>query len=225
MSETKICKYCKTEIPKDAKICPNCRKKQKGPVGIIIAVVVVLLIIGVAAGGGNDKDSNESGKIDNSNATSASDNSISTSDATNSSDSTNKSDSKDNVVKVGGSFEDKGLKFTVNDAVLDYQVEDQYGIYDLDDGKVYLMVDFTFENTGDNDKYVSIYDFKCYADNTTCEQQYITAETGDFINTNLSAGRNVSFKTLYSVPADASTVELEYEANVWTNEKIVVQIK
>lgn len=54
MSETKICKYCKTEIPKDAKICPNCRKKQKGPVGIIIAVVVVLLIIGIAAGGGND---------------------------------------------------------------------------------------------------------------------------------------------------------------------------
>lgn len=54
MSETKICKYCKTEIPKDAKICPNCRKKQKGPVGIIIAVVVVLLIIGIAVGGGND---------------------------------------------------------------------------------------------------------------------------------------------------------------------------
>ena len=54
MSETKICKYCKTEIPKDAKICPNCRKKQKGKLGIIIAVVVVLLIIGAAAGGGDD---------------------------------------------------------------------------------------------------------------------------------------------------------------------------
>ena len=26
---TKLCKHCKTEIPYDAKVCPNCRKKQK----------------------------------------------------------------------------------------------------------------------------------------------------------------------------------------------------
>lgn len=28
--ETKVCKYCKSEIPKKAKVCPNCRKKQGG---------------------------------------------------------------------------------------------------------------------------------------------------------------------------------------------------
>ena len=50
---TKICKYCKTEIPKDAKICPNCRKKQKGPLGLIIAGVIVVLVIGSVAGGGS----------------------------------------------------------------------------------------------------------------------------------------------------------------------------
>ncbi len=65
MNETKICKYCKTEIPKDAKICPNCRKKQKGKLGIIIAVIVVLIIIGGAAGGGSDKStSNDSPKTE-----------------------------------------------------------------------------------------------------------------------------------------------------------------
>ena len=26
---TKICKHCKSEIPYDAKVCPQCRKKQK----------------------------------------------------------------------------------------------------------------------------------------------------------------------------------------------------
>ena len=57
MEEKKICKYCKTEIPKGAKICPNCRKKQKGPLGIIIAVVIVLIIIGGIAGGGSDSKS------------------------------------------------------------------------------------------------------------------------------------------------------------------------
>ena len=29
-NETKICKHCQTEIPKKAKVCPQCRKKVKG---------------------------------------------------------------------------------------------------------------------------------------------------------------------------------------------------
>ena len=33
--ETKLCKYCKSEIPYDAKVCPNCRKKQT-PNGCLI---------------------------------------------------------------------------------------------------------------------------------------------------------------------------------------------
>ena len=46
---TKVCKYCKTEIPKDAKVCPNCRKKQGG-IGkwIVIAVIVVALIAAIS---------------------------------------------------------------------------------------------------------------------------------------------------------------------------------
>lgn len=53
---TKICKYYKTEIPFDAKICPQCRKKQKGN-GCLVAVGVVAAI-GVLgscfAGGSSD---------------------------------------------------------------------------------------------------------------------------------------------------------------------------
>ena len=53
---TKICKYCKTEIPYDAKICPQCRKKQKSG-GCLTAIVIVLAlaIIGGIAGRGNKK--------------------------------------------------------------------------------------------------------------------------------------------------------------------------
>lgn len=211
--ETKICKYCQTEIPKKAKICPNCKKKQGPKVGLIIAIVVVLLvIIGVAGGGGDDKSS----KVDNSNAT-----------GTTQSDTTSKEESADDssIVQVGGSYDDNGLKFTVNSAEMDYQFEDEYDLYKLDDGLVYLKVDFTFENTGDSDKYVSIYDFDCYADNTNCEQQYVSDVTGDFMNQNLSSGRNVSFTCLYAVPAEASSIELEYTSNVWTSDKVIVQIK
>lgn len=223
MSDTKICKYCQTEIAKKAKICPNCRKKQGGPLGAIIAGIIVLFVLGKILGGGNsDTDSNKP-KIDNSSAKTSSTDSSSATEKDPKTESP--AQAEDSVVKIGGSYEGNGLKFTVNDAVINYTFEDEYGVYKLDDGLVYAMVDFTFENTGDSDKYVSIYDFKCYADNTACEQKYATSIVGDFINTNLSAGRNVSFKTLYAIPADASSVELEYEANAWTNEKVIVQIK
>lgn len=53
---TKLCKHCKTEIPADAKVCPNCRKKQGGKIKWIIIAIVVLAAIGAAVGGGNDDD-------------------------------------------------------------------------------------------------------------------------------------------------------------------------
>lgn len=51
--ETKVCKYCKSEIPKKAKVCPNCRKKQGG-IGkwIVIAVIVIIVIAAISGGGG-----------------------------------------------------------------------------------------------------------------------------------------------------------------------------
>lgn len=237
MNETKLCKFCKTEIPKDAKICPNCRKKQKSPIKIVIAVIVVLLILSALSGKGKNSN-NKDGVIDNSNEKSAvadisssetkevkKENATETDSEKQQSEETTSTSAEEEYIKVGGSFEKKGLKFTVTDAELDHQIDDEYGLYKLNDGLVYLMVSFTFENTGDGDKYVSIYDFNCYADNQECEQEYITSETGDFINTNLSSGRSTSFKTLYAVPADASSIELEYETNMWTDEKVIIKIK
>lgn len=43
---TKICKHCKTEIPFDAKVCPQCRKKQGTgcltKILIFIGIIIVL---------------------------------------------------------------------------------------------------------------------------------------------------------------------------------------
>ena len=53
--ETKVCKYCQTEIPKKAKICPNCRKKQGPKIWLIVLIVVIVLaIIGSLAGESDD---------------------------------------------------------------------------------------------------------------------------------------------------------------------------
>lgn len=70
--ETKLCKYCQTEIPKKAKVCPNCRKKQGGIGKWIIITVVVFLFIGAmgsSEGDTNEGTSNNSGTIENSDGT------------------------------------------------------------------------------------------------------------------------------------------------------------
>ena len=45
---TKLCKHCKTEIPAEAKICPNCKKKQSS-IGKWIVAVIVIVAIGASA--------------------------------------------------------------------------------------------------------------------------------------------------------------------------------
>lgn len=63
--ETKLCKHCKTEIPKGAKICPNCRKKQGGKLKWIIIAIIAVGVIGAAAGGGgSNSEKTEKSKTD-----------------------------------------------------------------------------------------------------------------------------------------------------------------
>ena len=61
--ETKLCKHCKTEIPFDAKVCPNCRKKVKG--GKLKWIIIALVALGLlgAAFGGNDDEKNDADSV------------------------------------------------------------------------------------------------------------------------------------------------------------------
>lgn len=52
--ETKLCKHCQTEIPKKAKVCPNCRKKQGGKLKWVLIVLAAIIFINIVSGGGDD---------------------------------------------------------------------------------------------------------------------------------------------------------------------------
>ena len=52
---TKICKHCAMEIPYNAKVCPNCRKKQgMGCLPIVLGVLAVFILIGIVTPKGGD---------------------------------------------------------------------------------------------------------------------------------------------------------------------------
>ena len=124
-----------------------------------------------------------------------------------------------------GSFDVDGLSITIKETNTNYtDYDDEYGWHKLESGKKYIMVSFDCVNNSDSDKYVSIYDYDCYADGTLCEQYY--GFNGDFINANISSGRNVSFQTFYIVPEDAQSIELEYKELVsFDDSKIIIKIQ
>ena len=130
----------------------------------------------------------------------------------------------DEYITVGETFDVNGLKITFNECDLEFtEYEDEYGWYQPTDGKKYVTASFTYNNESDSDKYVSIYDFNCYADGAVCEQSYYFG--GDFVNANISSGRNVSFSVYFEVPLDCNEIELEYETNLWTGEKQIIKLQ
>ena len=58
---TKKCKYCKSEIDAEAKICPVCKKRQSGHgclTAILIAIAVIIVIFTMAMCSSSDDDNN-----------------------------------------------------------------------------------------------------------------------------------------------------------------------
>lgn len=81
---------------------------------------------------------------------------------------------------------------------------------------------FEFENKGDSDEMVNMYDFDCYADGKNCEQAY-------FRDDNLSCHtfswqKSTGNSHRFTVPDDASTVEAEFVSNIWTSDRVVFTI-
>lgn len=60
--KTKKCKFCQSEIPQKASVCPQCGRKQGGKAKWIIGIVVVLLIFAALSGGGEEKPASSPGE-------------------------------------------------------------------------------------------------------------------------------------------------------------------
>ena len=86
------------------------------------------------------------------------------------------------------------------------------------EGCHYVTCTFEFENLGDDDEYVSYYDFDCYADGQSCDQTYFR---DDGLSATISSGRKASGTVTFEVPDGASVVEAEYTVSVWTGNRVV----
>ena len=225
-NETKLCKHCKSEIPKGAKVCPNCRKKQGG-IGKWIAIVVVVLVLIAAVSGGSDNKDKNPQKVGEATTGTASakeetkENDASdadkTTDAEDTSDAKQETEEVNNVFQVGDVVETENFKITFVSAGA-YESGNQF--LQPKDGYEYWQFEFKFENISDTDQAVSsMIDWECYADNSKVDQTWIGDDSG--LDATLSAGRETQGTIYFEVPKDVQSVELEYDINFWQSDKIV----
>lgn len=209
--ETKICKHCQSEIPKKAKVCPNCRKKQGGKLKWIIIAIVVIAIIGAAVGGNDDE--KEVKKVSNT----SSDTKAASSDTK----EDTKAEEKSNIFNVGDVAETKNFKITY-EAATPYTCDNEF--MQPKEGYTYWEFKFKFENISDKDQTVStMMDWECYADNNKVDQQWIGDNNG--LDATLSAGRSAEGTVYFEVPENVQKLELEYDINYWGNDKIIFVAK
>jgi telomeric repeat-binding factor 2 len=211
---TKLCKHCKTEIPKNAKVCPNCRKKQGGIWKWIAIVILVFVIIGFASNG----DDNEQPKItdtgDSSEVGKKSTEESLTSDDTN----------ETTAFKQGETAELNGVQVTLTNSE-----ESNGGDFNKpSDGNVFILAEFEIANNTDKELAISsMLSFEAYADDYTLNYSAgaIIDIDGTQLDGTIAPGKKMKGWIGWEVPKDYKNVEIHFTDNVWSNNKFIFLIE
>lgn len=86
------------------------------------------------------------------------------------------------------------------------------------EGNRFIYIELELENISNTDQTASVFSFNCYADGKSCEAFY---GLDDELSATMSPGRKAKGKIGFEVPKDAQTIEVEYEDNVWTQNKLI----
>ncbi len=216
------CKHCGQEIAASAKTCPHCGGKNKKPFykkvwfWILIAVVLIAVISSQGGNKNTSSDSKKVGEVSQQTTNNSSDNqSTEKSVDTNNEVATTPKAEVQTIYKVGDILH-VGDMDIVYVASGDYKEENNF--MQPSDGNKYIFLKFAFINTSDkNDTNISFYSFECYADGYSAAAYYGGDED---LSATLSAGRSTEGCVYFEVPADATEIEVEYETNLFTEDKI-----
>ena len=123
------------------------------------------------------------------------------------------------ALKVGDTFESKTLKISYL-ACEKYNSDNQF--VKPKDGCHFVSLSLEFENLGSSDKMISSFSFDCYADGAACDSTYIR---DDDLQATISAGRKAKGTVTFEIPDNAEVVEVEFNNNIWTSDRIAFTVK
>lgn len=201
---TKICKHCKSEIPVDAKVCPNCRKKQGMKIWqIILIAIVVIGMISAFAGSGSDEPT-------------------STANNSKSSETTEKEEQKKEFTQ-NETVTYKGVNYSITNVTKSAGTE-----FDIPkEGHEYVIVTIKIENNGSEKISYNPLDWKMENSNGQEEATIFTTIDSDtaLSSGDLNAGGVKEGTIAFEEPAGDSRLKLNYYANSLLDEEASFKIK
>lgn len=192
------------------------KKKKKRLIifGVIAAVIVVIII--ASSGGSSSDDKN---KVESVNGASQTQSADEKSDDSKSDDSTASDNQK---ITAGHAITiDNELKISYLKCDTNFKKYSKYAT--VGKGKKVISATFKIENVSDTDQYIDT--INCYADDKKCDSFYSVEDYDDPFFDSISAGRSIEGTVYFEVPSNAKNIELEFENNVWTEDKVVFVVK
>ena len=211
-----ICKKCGQQFEDSFNNCPNCGETVNGTQKVKKPIfkkwwfwlIIVIALIGIISGasGGNSEEG----------TTTANNEQTTTANAAVEETTVKQND---NVYHVGDVLDDNGLEITYTSA----EKWTGYNQYSAPkSGNIIIKLCFDVKNNASGDRYLSSFDFNCYADGAAAEEYYYA---DDSISLTLSQGRSGTGAVYFEVPADSQMIEVEYEVNIWSDKKAVFLVE
>ena len=117
-----------------------------------------------------------------------------------------------------------GEVLTANDLKITYVSCEEFKDYNQylgpKEGNKIIKISLNVENTGSSDRFISVYEFECYADNAQMDAHY----EDDDLSATLSAGRTAKGSVYFEVPKNAEKIEVEYETDFWSSGKAIFEV-
>lgn len=208
--ETKLCKHCQTEIPKKAKICPNCKKKQGGIAKWIVLVVIGVIVMAAIVGGNGDGEENEPKKVGEVQETPD--------------NSGKQEEEKKTLFKKGEVAELNDVQVTLTD----FKESTGSDFNEPSEGNIFLLTEFEILNNTEEDLGISsALSFEAYADDYAVNYSLnaIIDIEGTQLDGAIAAGKKMKGWIGYEVPEDYKNVEIHFTDNVWSDNKFVFLIE
>lgn len=207
--ETKKCKHCQTDIPKKAKVCPNCKKKQSGLLKWIIIVIIVLIIVGSFS----NEDDGYVTKVNTSEKTQETSNKQSETEISN--EETSKE--KETVFTIGDTAEYKDVQISL----LSYEESTGNDWSTPADGKIFVFAEFEIvNNSKDEISISSMLSFESYCDDYKLDYSSnalmaISTEDSKQLDGSIAPGKKMKGVLGLEVPSDWKNIEIYYKDNAW----------
>lgn len=129
---------------------------------------------------------------------------------------------KNKVIGIGDEFGNKTITGVVTDVNLDFtDYNDMWTKVPEDKKCIYITIKMT--NISDSSNYVSVGDFRCYADDVSVDAELVSGGD-DAYNENIDPGRSAILGAMYVIPKDATSIELEYHPLGESAERVIIKI-